>query len=201
MYKSMKILKAQIVSYECLCVCVYVCECVHAYFNHIPILWKNKHEDISQFIFYCEKKKWSIMETDWQCLKKRMLCSIPLNFLTWTIEVSQFLSSSAISMCMSRHPAPSSPYTHALISGKHTDLLRSTLCSHHQSCESRHDTGKVFLSHSLSFHPNTAWMYTYVEVILGWAMCLYAPCCFLSLTYLLIAWDITSPTGKVLDTF
>ena len=29
-----------------MCVCVYICECVHAYFNHIPILWKNKQEDI-----------------------------------------------------------------------------------------------------------------------------------------------------------
>ena len=56
-YKSMKILEAQIVSCECLCVCVYVCKCVHAYFNHIPILWKNKQEDISQYIFYFEKKK------------------------------------------------------------------------------------------------------------------------------------------------
>lgn len=131
-------------AYVCVCVSVYVCECVHAYFNHIPILWKNKHKDISRFIFYCEKK-WSIMETDWQCLKNGMLCSIPLNFLTWTIEVSQFLSLSAISMCMSRHPAPSSPYTRTLISGKHADLLRSTLCSHHQSCEPRQDTGKVSL--------------------------------------------------------
>ena len=52
----MKILEAQIVSCEYLCVCVYVCECVHAYVNHIPILWKNKQEDISQYIFYFEKK-------------------------------------------------------------------------------------------------------------------------------------------------
>lgn len=194
----MKILEAQIVSCECLCVCVYVCKCVHAYFNHIPILWKNKQEDISQYIFYFEKKK--VNNGDWLTVsqkKNRLLHTLEFSYLNHkSLTTSVFICDLHVHV-----QAPFSPYIYTLISGKHTDLLRSTLCSHHQSCEPRQDTGKVFLSHSLSFHPNVAWMYTYVEVILGWAMCLYAPCCFLSPTYLLIAWDITSPTGKVLDTF
>ena len=150
------------------------------------LLWKKKMVNSGDWLTVSQKKNPLLHTLEFSYLNHK---SLPTSVFICDLHVHV------------QAPCTLPPHIHTLILGKHSDLLRSTLCSHHQSCEPRQDTGKVFLSHSLSFHPNVAWMYTYVEVILGWAMCLYAPCCFLSLTYLLIAWDITSPTGKVLDTF
>lgn len=92
-----------------ICVYVWVClwVCVHAYFPHIPILWKNKWEDIGQFVFYFGKKWSTVGLTDSISKKKNPLLYI-FNFLTWTTRASPLPSLPIISMSVLA-PSPFTP--------------------------------------------------------------------------------------------